>query len=136
MSSPSAATEPVARSAVKKTTWWTGVAVALVIAGGLSLAAYADELPAFVTTTPHVDKVLHVLVGGLLAFFLDGALGRRALGRSFARVPAATVAILVPAGVDEYLQRYSATRSSSLGDFAADVVGVVVFTWLSRRAAA
>ena len=73
---------------------------------------------------------------GLLAFFLDGALGRRALfPGSRVEVPLAAVAVLAPAAIEEYLQRYSVHRTSSVWDFAADLAGVVVLVTLSRRAA-
>ena len=69
----------------------------------------------------------------MVSFFLDGALRRRMIRIAGLAVPLAAVLFLVPAGIEEFLQRYSIHRSSSLGDFAADVAGVAVFVWLSRR---
>lgn len=123
------------RPVVAARSWWIGSGAAIFTAGALSLAAYGNELPAWVTTTTGVDKLLHVAVGGMLAFFLDGALARRSVALGRVRLPLAAVVILVPTAVEEFLQRYSTTRSSDPLDFAADVVGVALFTWLSRRAA-
>lgn len=115
--------------------WWAGVLVIGAIAAFLTLLAYAERLPEVFRIT-HFDKCVHFAMAGMLAFFLDGALRRRALFvvSGFA-VPLAAALILVPAGIEEYLQRYAVARTSSIGDFAADVAGVVVLITLSRRAA-
>ena len=72
-------------------------------------------------------------LGGALAFALDGVLRRRMLRIGPIAAPLAAILVLVPAGIEEFLQRYSINRTSSFGDFAADVVGVSFFVWLSRR---
>lgn len=114
--------------------WWTGFAVVSAIALSLTLLAYREGLPqSFVAG--HRDKLWHFGIGGLLAFFLDGALERRAVALGPVRLPLAAALVLVPAGVEEFLQRYATFRTSSFWDFAADVTGVIAFTWLSRRAA-
>jgi VanZ family protein len=51
-------------------------------------------------------------------------------------VPIACLVVLVPAAVEEYLQRYATFRTSDFSDYAADVLGAVVFVVLSRRIAA
>jgi len=115
--------------------WWAGVLVIGAIACYFTMLAYAERLPgAF--RLPYFDKCVHFATSGMLAFFLDGALRRRALFvvSGFA-VPLAAAVILVPAGIEEYLQRYAVARTSSVWDFAADVAGVVVLITLSRRAA-
>lgn len=114
--------------------WWTGLLLVAAGAAYMSSLAYAEGLPEIFRVVPQFDKVVHFTVAGLLAFFLDGALGRRTLfAGSRVAVPLAAVAVLAPAGVEEYLQRYSTHRTSSIWDFAADVAGVVVFVALSRR---
>ena len=107
---------------------------ALAVAGvvAVSIAAYAHALPPWIAPG-NADKVFHFAMGGILALFLDAALRRRAAWSSSLAPPLSSVLILVPLGLDEYLQRYSAVRTSSIWDFAADVLGVVVFTLLSRR---
>ncbi|MDB4935321.1 MAG: hypothetical protein JWP87_2293 [Labilithrix sp.] len=116
--------------------WWIGVFVVVATAAYLSRVAYREGLPPAFDVFPQFDKVLHFLIAGLLAFFLDGALRRRAAFTAFGfRVPLAAALVLVPAGVDELLQRYSMLRTSSIWDFAADVAGVAVLLPLSRRLA-
>ncbi len=117
--------------------WWAGFFVIVGIAFYMTVIAYLEGLPAIFHTIAHFDKFVHFTFGGLLAFFLDGALRRRSLfvlGRI--AVPLAAAGVLVPAGIEEYLQRYATFRTPSLWDFAADVLGVIVFIPLSRRAAA
>lgn len=115
--------------------WWAGFGVFVGIAGALSLIAYADGLPDILGQY-QIDKGMHFMLAGLLVFFLDGAVARRALFavRGFA-VPLSAVLVLTPVGLEEYLQRYALLRTSSVWDFAADVLGVAVFVVLSRRAA-
>jgi len=101
------------------------------IAAILSAISYAEGLP--FDQVPHLDKAVHVGMAGALGFFLDGVLRRRMLRIGPAALPLAAVLVLAPAGIEEFLQRYSVNRTSSFADFAADVVGVTVFVWLSRR---
>jgi VanZ family protein len=111
--------------------WWFGLGALSLVAAWMSLIAYQQGLP--FDELPHLDKAVHFGIGGGLAFFLDGALQRRALRIGSIAAPLAALLILVPAGIEEFLQRFSVHRSSDLGDFAADVAGVVFFVWLSRR---
>jgi polysaccharide biosynthesis protein VpsQ len=99
----------------------------------VSIGAYTGLLPTSLPDFPGADKVGHALFIGLLAFFLDGALDHRPLHPklSFPRLGPALV--VTAAGIEEYLQRLSPRRTSDIWDFAADVVGVCFFAWLSRR---
>jgi VanZ family protein len=116
--------------------WWTGLLIVTAGALYLSSLAYAEGLPAIFRVVPQFDKVVHFTIAGLLAFFLDGALRRRALfAGTRVAVSLAAVAVLLPAAAEEYLQRYSTHRTSSIWDFAADLAGVVVLVTLSRRVA-
>ena len=104
-------------------------AVALVTA--LSARAYSHGLPAWLGAG-HTDKVLHFAMAGTLAFFLDGMLrGRPAWRGSFAP-PLASLLVIVPVGIEEFLQRYSTSRTSDIWDFAADVAGVTCFVLFAR----
>jgi hypothetical protein len=123
------------RAAIASWIWWAGF-VALVAGGAaVSVVAYGGGMPGGLSENP-IDKAVHFTAAGLLAFFLDGALRRRTLFTLHGfSIPLAAALVTVPCAVDEYAQRYSAHRSSSLWDFVADVAGVVVFTALSRRIA-
>jgi VanZ family protein len=113
--------------------WWTGFGITSAVAMTLTFLAYREDLPSWFVTG-HQDKLWHFVIAGLLTFFLDGALKRRGVGPG-RRIPLAAVVVLLPAALDEYVQRYATFRTSSLGDFAADAAGAAVFVWLSRRAA-
>ena len=114
--------------------WWTGLAVVTAAALWLTQRAYLHGLPVFLNTIWQSDKALHFVIAGLLAFFLDGALGRRAAFVIARRaVPLAAVLVLVPTAIEECLQALSALRTASFWDYAGDVVGVLVFIPLSRR---
>jgi VanZ family protein len=96
---------------------------------GVSVAAYAGLTPPALSSHG-VDKVLHATMAAVLTFCLARAMkGRAAL---------AAILVMIPVGIDEYLQRFSHRRSSDWGDLAADVVGallVVAIYTLRRRAA-
>jgi VanZ family protein len=114
--------------------WWAGFAAVVAGAGWLSALAYREGLPGVFEIVPQFDKVVHFTTVGLLVFFLDGALRRRSAFTIGARdVPLSALLVLVPAGIEEYLQRYSIYRTSSIWDFVADLLGVLVFLPLSRR---
>ena len=109
-----------------------GLSMVIGLVVGVSILAYAQLLPSWIAPG-NADKVFHFAMGGLLAFFLDGALRRRAAWRGRFAPPLSSVLVLVALGIDEYLQRFSAVRTSSIWDFAADLAGVAVCTFAARR---
>jgi VanZ family protein len=104
--------------------------IALVVVA--SVVAYRDALPA---VPDGGDKVLHFAMSATLAFFADGALARRSAFRGPLSPPLSSILVLLPLGIEEYLQRLSPVRTSSIWDFAADVLGVVIGTLVSRALA-
>lgn len=104
--------------------WWSGFFAVAAVALYLTYRAYQEGLPELFTY-PGADKIAHFWFAGLLAFFLDGALARRPIH--------AAVLVLVPCGLEEIAQGFSIHRTSSIWDYAADVVGVTVFLWLKNR---
>jgi hypothetical protein len=106
---------------VTRKQYWIGFASAVALVVVVSFVAYRDALPAWVAPG-NMDKVLHCCMAGILAFFLDGALGKRSVWK----IPLAAVIILVPIAIEEYLQRLSPVRTSSIFDFLADVTGVTI----------
>jgi hypothetical protein len=97
----------------------------------IGIGAYAGVLPTSIRFLPHYDLVMHLLLIGGVAFFADGALAHRPLYRGFGSLGGA--AVLLVAGIEEWAQRFSPRRTSSWSDFAADVVGVILFVWAARR---
>jgi len=116
--------------------WWAGLVVVSGAALYLTVIAYSEGLPSIFRTVPHFDKLAHFGFAGLLAMCLDGVLRRRAAfvmgGQA---IPLSAMLVLVPAGVEEYLQRYSEHRTSSIWDFVADLTGVIILVSLARRLA-
>ncbi|MFT3772461.1 MAG: VanZ family protein [Minicystis sp.] len=100
----------------------------------IGAGAYAGVLPTMIHGLPHFDLVMHLILIGGVAFFLDGALGHRPLWRG--RGSLAGAGVIVVAGIEEWAQRFSPRRSSTWSDFAADVVGVILFVWLARQVTA
>lgn len=105
--------------------------VVVAFALGLSFVAYLGELK-ILGARRGLDKIVHFLLAGALAFTLDGALDRRNLHAWGVRLPLAPLLVLVPCAIDEWLQRYSAMRTSSLWDFVADFAGVTCAVGLGR----
>jgi polysaccharide biosynthesis protein VpsQ len=111
--------------------WALAFQLALILL--ISLGAYRGVLPTVLPRLPHSDLPIHALLYGLLGAFLDGALGFRRVtpGLSFPRLGA--MLVIVAAGIEEYAQRFSARRTSTYSDFIADVLGVLLFSWLAKR---
>jgi hypothetical protein len=108
-----------------------GFAASIVLVVSMSILAYAGRVPAWVAPNDF-DKVLHFSMCGALVFFLDRALGGRNAWRGTWAPPLAALLILVPVAIEEYLQRLSPVRSSSIWDFTADAAGAVVMTIFAR----
>jgi hypothetical protein len=100
--------------------WWVAFAVVSAVALWFSWNAYHDDVPDLFRTC---DKLVHFTFAGAFAFTLRRATARRSLWP--------IVGLLVVFGLEELAQRASVYRTSSILDYAADVVGVVVFTALA-----
>jgi VanZ family protein len=110
-----------------------GLAAHLTLVVLISAGAYLGILPTSVHGVPYADKLGHAVLIGGLAFFLDGALEHRRLHPSLSFPRLGPALVLFVAAIEEYLQRFSARRSSDIMDYAADIVGVCFFAWLSLR---
>lgn len=127
----SSRSDAAARPRVGMFVWCLGLGVMVLTGGVLSWFAYRGGID--FEQLPHLDKVVHFTLCGAVAFFLDGVLRRRAIRIGRLESPLAVPVVLVPAGIEEFLQRLSPHRTSSVGDFIADAAGVAFFVWLSRR---
>jgi len=100
----------------------------------IAVLAYLGILPTTYKVIPHADVIGHAVLIGLLAFFLDGMLRFRPLFLNTLRIlRVAPLVILLIAGLEEIAQRFSPRRTSSLIDFSADVVGVLLASWLAYQ---
>ena len=108
---------------------WLQVALALLI----SLMAYLGVLPYWLIRWPFADKVMHFLLIGSVAFWLNLWLR----GRTFQLLTwAIPLAIAIPfslALVEETLQFFSPIRSADLSDMLSNTLGLLFFWWLSRK---
>lgn len=98
----------------------------------VSIIAYAGRLPNAIAMTPYADKVLHTFGAGLLALLLDGALAFRGVGSWSRSPPLGSTLVLTLCAIEEVLQGFSRYRTSSIRDFAADVLGVALAYAFSR----
>jgi VanZ family protein len=81
---------------------------------------------------PFGDKVGHFFMYGLLAFVMNFALKFRSFGKSLISQHGAVV-ILMLSSAEEFNQIFVATRTFSFLDLAANLCGVLVFTWLAVK---
>lgn len=108
---------------------WSQIAIALIV----TQMAYLDILPFNLLRWPFADKVLHFLLIGSIAFWLNLWLnGRRVrIGRWL--IP---LALLIPfslALLEEGIQFFSPVRTASLQDLSSDLAGLLFFWWLSQK---
>jgi membrane-associated phospholipid phosphatase len=115
---------------VERLRWllWPQIALALLV----TEMAYLGYLPWRLLAWPNADKVLHFLLFGLIAFWLNLWLrGRMLRLRGWSLLP---VAVLVPfliALSEESMQAFSPLRTASLMDLSADLAGLLFFWGLS-----
>jgi len=89
-----------------------------------------SSMPQFTEITPgwkNYDKVVHIIEYGIFGFLLTRALYFQ--DKSSIRKFAVILSILIGAafaGLDEIHQRYIPGRFESLGDFAADLSGILL----------
>lgn len=107
---------------------WPQVSLAVMV----TLMAYLGLLPLYLLTWPFADKVLHMILIGALAFWLNLWIPdwRLQMGRLW--LPVAIVLPLALATLEEMLQSLSPLRTFDLVDLASDLVGLLLFYALSR----
>ncbi len=113
--------------------WLLWPQVAVVLLG--TQMAYLGYLPWWLLRWPGADKVLHALLFGSVAFWLnlwwDGRVVR--LPKLGWRVPLAMLVPLLLITAEESLQALSPRRTADWRDLVADVCGIAIFWWLSQR---
>jgi undecaprenyl-diphosphatase len=107
---------------------WPQISLALMA----TLMAYLGLLPYYFLTYSYVDKVLHALLIGALAFWLNLWLPDWQLQMARLRLPVAIVLPFGLAAAEEIMQSFSPLRTFDLGDLASDLVGLLLFYLLSR----
>lgn len=107
-----------------------GIVVAAALAIGATVLAYAGRMPTIVRG-PHVDKLFHFLLFGLVTFFWVLRWGDGRITRL--RLPKAIVVPLAFAALEEAAQHLSARRTPDLVDLGCDLLGMVTFWWIATR---
>lgn len=112
---------------------WLQLALVLVI----TLLAYTGLMPrGWGLGLPHADKLLHLILFGLLSFFLHLWLGGRWISFRLSTyrpaLPLAGLLVLGGAAVEELLQLLSRRRSADPVDLMCDVAGIVAAIGLAE----
>ncbi len=109
---------------------WLQIAIVVLV----SQMAYLDILPYFLLTWPYADKVLHFLLFGSVAFWLNLWLDGKAVHVFGKAVPLTLLLLGGAALLEESSQLLSPLRSADLTDLASDLCGSLFFWWLSKKA--
>ena len=107
---------------------WPQIAIVVLV----TLMAYLGYLPWHLLDWPNADKLLHFLLFGLVAFWLN--LWFRGRTWRFAGPVMVPIAILLPfslALAEESMQALSPIRTASYFDLGADLAGLLLFWGLS-----
>lgn len=99
----------------------------------ISLSAYLKVIPTELSQFPHYDTVLHFLLLGIAAYLSHLALNKRKIQIVNISLPLAPFIVFFFCIVDEIIQLFVPYRSADLGDLAADLCGILLFTWLAER---
>ena len=114
--------------------WLLWPQLGLVLA--VSLVAYTGTFAhgaAWWLRLPGMDKTLHFLLFGLLAFGLHLQSRGRRLSLAGRPWPLAVVLPLLGAAAEELVQATSPHRTADLGDLLADLLGLVAFWWVAEK---
>ena len=107
---------------------WPQISLVLII----TFMAYWGLIPYALLTWPFADKVLHMLLIGALAFWLNLWMPEWQAQVGRLRLPVAIALPLALATVEEIMQAWSPLRTFDLLDLASDGVGLLFFYALSR----
>ena len=104
---------------------------------GLIVLADADLLPDFINAIydfPNGDKVGHFVLYGLLNFFITRAFLSSLPTRrgSWATLSVGLILALFVA-LEEFSQKYFASRTFSLLDLTASLLGIIVGGWVGNK---
>lgn len=94
--------------------------------------AYMQILPYHLLTWPYADKVFHFLLFGLVVFWLNLWLRGKSISFGKIKAPIAFVVPFTIAFVEEMLQYFSIARRADAGDLFSDLLGMLVFWYLSH----
>ena len=108
---------------------WPQVAVVVIV----TQMAYLNFLPLQLLRWPLADKVLHFLLLGAVAFWLNLWLKGQGLKVGLWTIPLAICLPLIIALIEEGFQAFSPVRTADLTDLASDLLGLIFFWGLSNK---
>jgi len=94
--------------------------------------AYLEILPLWLLRWPGADKVLHFILFGGMAFWLNVWLNYRQIKVYGWTLPLAIVLVMAYAITDEALQSFSPVRTVSLADLLSGLSGIIMLGGLSE----
>ena len=89
-------------------------------------AGWLLRLADFVHDWPHLDKVIHFTLYGVLALLANLAILGTGRWSALRSIVTGSVLVLIVATVEEYSNQFVAIRDYSLGDLAANYLGILV----------
>ncbi len=108
---------------------WPQIALALLV----TQMAYLGILPLHLLAIPYIDRFLHFLLIGSIAFWLNIWFRGRSMSLFRWAVPLAVLVPLTIALLEETAQLYSPLRTADLTDLLSDLGGLFFFWWLSQK---
>ena len=80
---------------------------------------------------PYGDKIAHLILFGLLTLFANLASGFRVFSVGIKNVFWGTAAVFVFVTIEELSQHFIPSRALDIYDYGADMLGILLFTWIS-----
>ncbi|MBD6617510.1 VanZ family protein [Komarekiella sp. 'clone 1'] len=99
----------------------------------ISISAYLKVIPSELSQFPYYDTILHFLLLGIAAYLSHLALNKRKIQFLNISLPLAPLIVILFCIIDETIQLFTPHRSFDLVDLAADLCGIVLFTWLAEK---
>lgn len=112
---------------------WHFFAAMLVLILLITLGADLRLIPTRIQGIPLFDKFMHFTLYGILAFLLHLALKGRRLTLGPLHPPLAAILIALLCALDELQQSFIPYRAFDAQDYAADILGILVFTFFAAQ---
>jgi len=87
----------------------------------------------FLKTVPYSDKMAHAILFGVMAMLLNYSLKFKSIKFWKFNLQLGAIIVLTFAGLEEISQAFNPNRTLDWGDFIADVVGIVAFSFIKVK---
>jgi polysaccharide biosynthesis protein VpsQ len=99
----------------------------------ISISAYLRVIPTEISQFSHYDTVLHFILLGIAAYLSHLALNKRQIVFLKIPLPLAPLIVFFFCIIDEIIQKFVPYRSADWVDLAADLCGIIIFTFLAQK---